>query len=372
MPINGYFDAPFAISGNLQTVPDPIQGNGSVSYTEGFGVLYSTAVESGGYNFPRAQFNQLMNDVTTALQYIQRGNAAAFITSAMNGGTPYSYPQYATVLKDGVAYQSLQDSNTDTPPSSKWAVLDFTSGSRSAVPGTYLNLKFTWASATTATLTADEAVVATALNGTAYKGSSLNLSLDLATTGAGGMDSGSPPTNGNLYVYLIYNPTTFTFALLATNSGTGATIYPGAYMPSGYTASALASVLRTNGSAELDSFTQIGREVYFPPVSILSSAAGKATLGSQSVAAAVPVGAKTVSGRLIQSQTGASGTTEVVAASDSSATAAQYGGRTSAFTGTYNNLNFRLLPILTPQTIYWSSADTRANSIELSVSSYTF
>lgn len=100
MPSSGYFDTVFAVSGTVTPIPDPVQGDGTVSYNQGYGVLYSTPVASGGLNFPRAQFNQLMNDVTGAIQFIQQNGASNFITSAMNGGSPYSYKLGATVMYD--------------------------------------------------------------------------------------------------------------------------------------------------------------------------------------------------------------------------------------------------------------------------------
>ncbi|HZZ80045.1 MAG TPA: hypothetical protein VFE62_16145 [Gemmataceae bacterium] len=124
MPINGYFDTLFAASGDKNTVPDGTQPSGTVSYQQGFPVLYSTPVSSGGYNVPRTAFNQVFYDITAAIQNWQQNTIAPFITTTMNGGTPYSYPQYALVTYGGVAYQSLVNSNTDTPPSSKWIVFN--------------------------------------------------------------------------------------------------------------------------------------------------------------------------------------------------------------------------------------------------------
>lgn len=127
MPVNGYFDTVFALSGDKTAVPDPTQGSGAVSYTQGFGNLYSTPVGSGGLNFPRAQFNQLMFDVTTALQYFQQNGAPPFITSVMNGGSPFSYAKGAIVSYNpggGVQnYVSLAASNTTNPTNPSWQPL---------------------------------------------------------------------------------------------------------------------------------------------------------------------------------------------------------------------------------------------------------
>lgn len=123
MPSSGYFDTIFAASGTRTTVPDAIQGDGSVSYTQGYGALYSTAVSSGGLNFPRAQHNQVLFDITTAIQNWQQNTIAPFITSSMNGGSPFSYSAYNMVLSGGIGYISLVNSNADTPPSAKWATI---------------------------------------------------------------------------------------------------------------------------------------------------------------------------------------------------------------------------------------------------------
>lgn len=124
-PINGYFDIPFAENGDLNTIPDPTQPSGTVSYNQGFPIGYSTPVASGGILVPRTAFNQVLFDITSAIQNWQQNTVAPFITTTMNGGTPYSYSKYNMVLNGGVAYMSLANSNTDTPPSSKWMALNF-------------------------------------------------------------------------------------------------------------------------------------------------------------------------------------------------------------------------------------------------------
>ncbi|HFT8927526.1 TPA: carbohydrate kinase, partial [Escherichia coli] len=73
------------------------------------------------------------------------------------------------------------------------------------------------AASSTATWTADELVVETAIGGTQYRLNNLSLSINLATTGAGGMDTGAAPASGFVAIYAIYNPTTKTTAALAVN-----------------------------------------------------------------------------------------------------------------------------------------------------------
>lgn len=103
MPTSGYFDVVFAVDGDLTPVPDDVQPDGSISYAQGWGPYYSQdpTVDPGTALFiDRAQTNQLFFDVTSAIQYIQQNGAAPFISSAMNGGSPYSYRKGVTVSYD--------------------------------------------------------------------------------------------------------------------------------------------------------------------------------------------------------------------------------------------------------------------------------
>lgn len=99
MPNGGYFDIPFGEDGDLTPVPDAPQTSGSVSYTQGYTPPYSLApTNPSALLVDRASFNQILNDVTTAIQYIQQNGAPPFITTAMNGGVnPFSYNLGAVV-----------------------------------------------------------------------------------------------------------------------------------------------------------------------------------------------------------------------------------------------------------------------------------
>ena len=119
-----YFLYPFGVDGNLLAIPDPTQISGAVSYQQGFPIGYEEANTSPGYlPIPRDQFNQLMFDVTSALQQIQQTGFPSFITSAANGGSPFSYAIGAEVWSAGVPYRSLIAGNTDTPPTSNWEII---------------------------------------------------------------------------------------------------------------------------------------------------------------------------------------------------------------------------------------------------------
>lgn len=119
-----YFLYPFGVSGTLASVPNPTQVSGTVSYQSGFPIGYQLANTAPGYlSIPRDQFNQIMFDVTGALQQLQQTGFPSWITSAANGGTSFSYALGAEVWYLGVPYRSLIAGNTDTPPTSNWSVI---------------------------------------------------------------------------------------------------------------------------------------------------------------------------------------------------------------------------------------------------------
>lgn len=113
-----FFRFPFAIAGDKTSIPDPAQATGSVSYTQGFGPDYEVdpLVDPDGKDVPRDETNQLFFDVTNAIKEYQTFGTPDFITSAMNGGMAFAYGLNARVVwLDGEVYESLINSNTDTP-----------------------------------------------------------------------------------------------------------------------------------------------------------------------------------------------------------------------------------------------------------------
>ncbi|EOV5654830.1 TPA: hypothetical protein ACIF6B_005072, partial [Escherichia coli] len=102
------------------------------------------------------------------------------------------------------------------------------------VVGQAVNQKMSVAIASaSATFTADQVIVGESLSGKQYRVSSVSETINLTTTGAGGMDTGAAPASGWVAIYLIYNPTTNTSALLGVNTTTvvAPTVYGGANMP---------------------------------------------------------------------------------------------------------------------------------------------
>ncbi|UYJ76113.1 hypothetical protein N4227_17330 [Yersinia enterocolitica] len=203
-------------------------------------------------------------------------------------------------VRAGETYSSLVNGNVGSaPPSVKWTpVLTTKNGLENlglsdvahlpqltGVVGTSRNAKMSVTSVSaTATFTADELIVQTALGGLQYKLSNFSKTINLVTTGAGGMDTGAVPANGFVALYAIYNPTTQISALLAVNASSvvAPEVYGGSNMPAGYTASALVSVLPTSAS-QLAPVIQQGRRVSIVGASILSGSGAPSSLAALAI-----------------------------------------------------------------------------------------
>jgi len=240
------------------------------------------------------------------------------------------------------------------------------------VVGTSRNLTMSvTAASATATMTADEIIVESSLGGVRYCLSSFNKTINLATTGAGGMDTGTAPVSGFVALYAIYNPTTGTSALLATNATAAVQpqVYGGANMPSGYTASALVSVWPTNASSQFGAAYQIDRQLSFVSVSVLgASSTQQASPTSLSVANAVPRNARTANGVVSNASSTASALSNTIFSN-----AAQIGAQQMNIGSAPSIWSNWVVPIITSQTIFYSgTVGAGTMSLSIWVTGYTF
>ena len=120
-----FFRLPFATTGDKTAVPDAVDSNGNVSYSQGYGFDYQRQkTDPAAKNIERDKMNQIFFDITTAIAEIQAQGVPDYITSALNGGSAYSYGQYAIVKYSGAVYISLVAANTALPSdATKWALL---------------------------------------------------------------------------------------------------------------------------------------------------------------------------------------------------------------------------------------------------------
>jgi hypothetical protein len=224
----------------------------------------------------------------------------------------------------------------------------------SGVVGSMRNAKMNIATASASgTFTADEIIVESALGGQSYRLANFNKTINLASTGAGGMDTGAAPASGFVSIYAIYNPTTQTAALLACNQTTSSgNVYTGASMPAGHTASALVSAWGTTAASQLAVGLQIERQVNIALTQINSSTINQSNT-SISIASIVPIAAKEISGVMQVGSSAASNCTVSLSGTAGNVGYRSLGASVAAGTvvqGAYSNVS-----IGTAQTIFYSA-----------------
>lgn len=246
------------------------------------------------------------------------------------------------------------------------------------VVGTSRNARmFVPSASATATFTADELIVQTALGGRQYKLNGLNKTINLAATGAGGMDTGAVPVTGFVALYAIYNPLTQVSNLLAVNATSAVVpeVYGGANMPAGYTASALVSVWKI----AVSKFTvgnQIGRRISVATTVLLSgSASVSPPVTSLSLATGVPLNATTISGWIyLRSDVGTTNSVEMALGNDANMSGQQklrIGGTSAGGLDISGGFN---IPLVSPSLIYYTfGSGTSTSGIgSINLSSYEF
>ncbi|WP_192563722.1 phage tail protein [Pseudomonas gozinkensis] len=226
--------------------------------------------------------------------------------------------------------------------------------------------------ASVATLTADQLIVEQPGVGQ-YKLSNVNLSIDLTTVGAGGMDIGAAPASGSVGIYVIYNPDSKVAKMLAVNATSISIpeVYGGSNMPAGYTASALVSIWQTYASRLMLSGTQYQRLVSIGKTSILSNGVSQ-TWTPLSLAAVVPKNAKTVGGYvhyIANAETGGGGYLGI--ASDATGS-----GMKTIGIGGVARLGvlsaFSDMAMTTSQTIYYTVDTSVPSANSIFISQYSF
>ena len=148
---NPYFLYPYATAGSpsdVVAIDNTGGATGPLSYQYGFTPNYEEDLSSvpSALPVPRPQFNQLMFDITSALQQLQLAGAPLWVAPATGSppvGGPVSYPIYARVAYTAGApygfqiWESQVGSNTSVPGAdNNWIIV---SGGRGIAPGTYID-----------------------------------------------------------------------------------------------------------------------------------------------------------------------------------------------------------------------------------------
>jgi hypothetical protein len=192
---------------------------------------------------------------------------------------------------------------------------------------------------------ADEILLKDA-NGTPIIVENPNETIDLSTSGAGGLDTGSEAPSTWYYYYLIAK-SDGTVAGLFSTSSTAPT------MPSGYTYKALLGAVYNNSSSDLDAFHQLGNKVTIPAQQVING--GNATsYTSVDLSTVVPSTAKQAD--LYWGSDTSSSSTLGTFASDTSgkgSTPNQNGNTSNIFESVYGPVNIKGLLLITAQTAYY-------------------
>lgn len=307
-------------------------------YTDGSvaGGIAATRLRAAAFN---AMQEELANIVESAGMILSPDDMTQVLTALKKQLLSRANP-FADIKADGPAAVAAALSNLQLRESF------------SGVVGQSRNARMSVAVASaTATFSADELIVEDS-GGRQYRVTSFSKVINLATTGAGGMDTGVVPATGFVALYAIYNPTTSTSALLAvdTTSTTAPEIYGGANMPAGFTASALVSIWRV-ASGKFIVGEQRGRDISIIDVNAVTTTTTTSSLTAISVASVIPKNAKSVAGWAGTQSTGSSPTQSIRIAGS-----VQIVGMRLIQVNSATAINAPYtLPILTEQTIYYSN-----------------
>jgi hypothetical protein len=294
---------------------------------------------------------------------------------ALQGGEIIALKQYeaiysaatGTAILIGQSAGSLQVA----PATASQHAVQF--GQVAGVVGSVRNLKASLATAgTSLTLTADEVIAETALGGLRYCLPSFNQTVSTTTTGIGGVVGTALAASGFAAVYAAYNPTTLAQGAFIVNANS---LVPNvaAAPPAGWVATGLISVWPLNSSTQFMAGGQLDRNIYIAPIQVYNSntVTGSITaLTSLSISSSVPANAKTVGGSTTVQSTAASITSLVLSGASvpiGSQQSFNNTGGTAGLVASYNNL-----PLLTPQTLFYGSANTAGTpTVNISISGYS-
>lgn len=347
---------PFGVNGQREDIlPTTPAGDNTASYDLGFPPITMILKSAGGLPPKGQDMNQILYELSSLCRWFSAGALNTFdskFSEEISG-----YPLGAVLLSDSgkAIYVNTIDSNKTNPNSSGsigWIDLFAFLKSResfSGIVGTSRNGRMSITNmSVSATYTADELIVESD-TGQQYRLRAFNKTVNISTSGAGGMDEGSAPSEGFIALYAIFNPMTGETSLLAANATTTALpeIYDGDHMPAGYTASALISVWRVE-SGQFTPGYQLGRNIYIPMKTVYSTTAPSTELSPVSFSKFVPMNAVSVSG-YGQCNGVLSPTNCIWLMAGDKAETGRVGVGTS---NTGNLIPFKDVPLITPQTVY--------------------
>jgi hypothetical protein len=302
-------------------------------------------------------------------------NALALSNVVNRDGTPLTIGalvagQMALLIRSGSTWQLYGSVGSSSVSGGGGGIAGY-SGLTGSAPG----------STKTASWAVSEIVVENTLGGTTFKGASLSLAFNGATTGANGMDIGATPNQADLSIYAIYNSTSNTWATLGClGSTSNGKIYGGTHMPAGYVASVLIWSGKCDINGNILQFNQLNSKISIAPVSVFgwngsapaigvvgntpntqlasfNGGSGTTVYVNMSLSVAVPANATMASGVGFTAASGAAGPTDWIAVASQPSPApglfqslALPGIGAAAGAGV---VTFTDLQLVNPQTLSW-------------------
>ena len=223
----------------------------------------------------------------------------------------------------------------------------------------------------TITFVANEAIVVSSTgNSASIKVTNLNLSCNISTVGAGGMDTGTIST-GFVALYIVYNPITKTSYLLAQNTtGVAATsTYTGANIPAGCSYSGLVGIFPISALSTFAVCSLVNRTVNIQDTQVANITTAIAGITALSVTATIPLNTIAVSGSLTLTPAGA-GNTVLAVYADVNGNGKQW--VEVQIVAPLFQVNAYQIAVYTPGNIYYNTPGIAPSSAKISISAYTF
>lgn len=263
------FDSNFTVSGNTGTVACSVAGTNTLTLTALTG--YPTLTALG--NYQRVSF--IAGATSTSLTTIGSFAGVGQLKAYQNDGVT-QIGSGSIVL--GYYYEFVYNSALNSSAGGWQLVYNPAAPAAATAPtqGAFVQLSGLWVSNSTARWAANQIIVQNSSN-VAVLLTSYSKTVNTATSGAGGVDTGVIAPSTWYYVYAIYNASGPTTSIVISTAFTAPTL------PVGYTYYARIGTVRTDGSSNLVGFIQYGRSTQYvvgSNLSALPQMASGTTVGS--------------------------------------------------------------------------------------------
>lgn len=201
-------------------------------------------------------------------------------------------------------------------------------------------------------------------SGRAYLAESVNLTANIAASGANGLDTGVEANSTWYYLWVIYNPTTDTVASLISASSTAPTL------PSGYTYKALVGAIYNSSGGNFIRILQRGRRVS-TAATLVTSTVPSTSYVSISLAQFIPPNASFATALVFIYGTASTKIVAYHSPDSSGAVESVLVGRSGSSDGSGGS-SFIDIPIQTSQTVYYKRGGTALAAYEFYISGWEF